>query len=70
MDTAARPTSLRLWCAGCVGAECLTLGLGHLGTALVSTSRGGEAAGGQGGEGGGEIEVPGVTGEGALGKGG
>ena len=70
MVTAVHRTSLRPWCAGSVGAECLTLGLGHLGTALVPTSRGGEAAGGQGGEGGGEIEVPGVTGEGALGKGG
>ena len=70
MVTAVHQTSLRPWCAGSVGAECLTLGLGHLALALVQTSRGGGEAGGQGGEGGGEIEVPGVTGEGALGKGG
>ena len=70
MVTAVHQTFLRPWCAGCVGAECLTLGLGHLALALVPTSRGREAAGRQGGEGGGEIEGPGVTGEGALGKGG
>ena len=45
------------------------MGLGHQALDLVPTSRGEGAAGGQGGEGGGVIEVPGVTGEGALGKG-
>ena len=49
-----------------MGAECLTKGLDH----LEPTSVGGEAAGGQGGENGGDLGDPGVTGEGALGKGG
>ena len=70
MATAARRTSLRPQCAGAVGEECLTLGLDHLVPGLEPTSVGGEAAGGQGGEDGGDLGDPGVTGEGALGKGG
>ena len=66
MVTAAHLTSQKPRCAGNVGVECLTRGQDH----LVSTSVGGEAAGGQGGESGGEIGDPGISGEGVFSKGG